>query len=288
MNTKKNEFFIGLSMSIATLIVIVGIMFLGKSNFFVTGLPLYLIVENADGLAQGDDVYYKGLKVGTVSEAEIFNDNVLLKLKIEGTDKIPVDSKFEIKDYSLIGGKAIEIINGKSKQYIAENDTVYGTSNDGGIEGMITDFKNLEPKVYKVLNNLDSLTGNETQENIKNILKELSQTIYSTKQLLKNNLHQTLTNVNNLTSDKKEGIPALIKSLKNSSENLSHFLIKSSTAANKLDSLILEVNKGKGSAGKIVNNDSLYNNLNKAIRSVDSLVTDIKKNPKKYINISVF
>lgn len=288
MNTKKNEFFIGLSMSIATLIVIVGILFLGKSNFFVTGLPLHLIVENADGIAQGDDVYFKGLKVGTISEAEIYKDNVILKLKIEGVDSIPVDSKFEIKDYSLIGGKAIDILSGKSNQYFQGNDTVYGTSNDGGIEGMIADFKNLEPKIYKVLSNLDTLTGNKTQQNIQTILKELSQTIYDTKHLLNNNLHQTIDNVNKITSDNKDGIPSLIKSLKNSSENLSQFLNKSSTAADKLDSLLLEINKGQSSAGKLVNSDSLYNNLNKAIRSVDSLVTDIKKNPKKYINVSVF
>ncbi len=288
MNTKKNEFFIGLSMSIATLIVIIGILFLGKSNFFVTGLPLYIIVENANGLGQGDDVYFKGLRVGTVSNAEIYNDDVLLKLKIEGVNKIPLDSKFVIKDYSIIGGKAVEIIPGHLTDYFHEEDTVRGTSANNGIDGMISEVNLLVPKISNILNNLDTLTGNKTQKDLESILNGLSQTIVDTKKILNIDLHNTLNNINNLTADNKNNISDLIKSLKISSNNLSKFLNKSSSAALKLDSILLKINKGQGSAGNILQNDSLYNNLNRTILSVDSLVSDIKKNPKKYINVSVF
>lgn len=288
MNTRKNEFLIGLTMSVATLIVIVGILILGKSNFFVTGLPVNLIVDNANGIGQGDDVYFKGLKVGTVSGAEISNNQVLLKLKIEGIDSIPVDSKFEVKDYSLIGGKVIEISPGSSKTYLDENATVKGVSSTSGLESLIADVKDLEPKIDKILNNLDTLTGDETQKNVEFILRELSETIISTKQVINVDLHNTLTNLNELTSENKENISELIKSLSESSDNLSEFLNKSSSAAVKLDSLLARLNEGKGSMGNLMQNDSLYNNLNQAISSIDSLVSDIKKNPDKYINVSVF
>ncbi|NOX17209.1 MAG: MCE family protein [Chlorobi bacterium] len=288
MNTKKNEFLIGLTMSVATLIVIVGILVLGKSNFFVPGLSINLIVDNANGIGQGDEVYYRGLKVGSVSDAGIINDQAAIKLKISGIDNIPVDSRFEIKDYSLIGGKVVEITSGTAKTFLKKNAVVRGVSSASGLGSLISDVKKLEPKIIRILDNLDTLTGDETQKNIELILKELLETITSTKKVVKVDLHNTLNNLSEITSENKGNISELIKSLSKSSDSLSEFLNKSSSAAVKLDSLLANLNEGKGSAGNLLKSDSLYQNLNRAITSIDSLVSDIKKNPKKYIDVSVF
>ncbi len=288
MNTKKNEFFIGLAMSVATLIVIVGILVLGKSNFFLTGLSVNVVVNNADGISQGDDVYFKGLKVGSVSDAKLLNDNIILSLKIEGVDSIPVDSKFEIKDFSILGGKAIEILPGNSKECLKEDARVYGYTSQSGIASIVSDIKKLEPKIDKILDNIDNLTGENNQTKVKNLLNNLSETINGTKKVITVDLHNTLTGLNDLTTENKENVHNLLKSLTKSSDSLSTFLGKSSSVILELDSLMSKLNSGKGSAGNFLNNESLYHNLNKTIISIDSLVSDVKKNPDKYINVSVF
>jgi phospholipid/cholesterol/gamma-HCH transport system substrate-binding protein len=287
MNTKQNEFVIGLSISIALFILIFSVLWLGKANFFSKGMQLNLIVENADGIQKGDEIYFRGVKIGNVLEDIITNKGVLLKLKIDELDKIPRDSKFEISDFSLISGKAINISPGSSNQYFLPGDTVKGTA-AYGVNQAIATIKDLSPKIDKVLSNLDALTGKEVKDRVELTLNNLNSTILQLKNQVDGNLKNILTNVDEITNNNKNNIDSLLLSLNNNSKNLSKFLDKSSSAVEQINMLLSNINDGKGSLGGIVKNDSLYHNLNHSIASIDSLVSDIKQNPKKYINVSVF
>jgi len=287
MNTRQNEFIIGLSISIAIVILISTTMWLGKSNFFSKGMQLNLIVENAEGIQKGDEIFFRGVKIGNVLENSIINDGVLLKLKIDELDKIPRDSKFEISDFSLISGKAIQITPGTLNKYFQPGDTVKGTA-AYGVNQAIAVIKDLSPKIDKVLSNLDALTGKDVKERVELTLNNLNTTILQLKNQVDGNLKNILTNVNEITSNNKGNIDSLIISLNSNSNDLSKFLDKSSSAVEQINILLTSLNDGKGSLGGIVKNDSLYKNLNHSIASIDSLVSDIKQNPKKYINVSVF
>jgi phospholipid/cholesterol/gamma-HCH transport system substrate-binding protein len=287
VKVKRNLFMIGLSMTIAAAVVIFSIVWLGKSNFFVRGVPLNLLVDNAGGIAPGNEVFYRGLKVGSVINASVTTEGVVLKLKIEDVDKIPIDSKFEIGDFSLISGTAIEITPGSSPMYFQPNDTVRGYA-AYGLNQAIAGLQNLESQISNVLTNVNSLTGDGTKRKVDYVLDNLNKTITQLNIQVNGNLKQTLTNVNKITSDNKENITLLIQSLSENSKQLSAFLNTSSKSASELDSLLTNLNAGKGSLGNIVKSDSLYKSLNKTIGSIDSLVTDIKANPKRYINVSVF
>ena len=287
MNTRQNEFIIGLSISIAIIILISTTMWLGKSNFFSKGMQLNLIVENAEGIQNGDEIFFRGIKIGNVLENSIIKDGVLLKLKIDKLDKIPRDSKFEISDFSLISGKAIQITPGILTQYFLSGDTIKGTA-AYGVNQAIAVIKDLSPKIDKVLSNLDALTGKDVKEKVVLTLNNLNTTIFQLKNQVDGNLKNILTNVNEITSNNKGSIDSLLISLNSNSNDLAKFLDKSSSAVEQINMLLTSLNEGKGSLGGIVKNDSLYKNLNHSITSIDSLVSDIKQNPRRYINVSVF
>ena len=287
MTTKQNEFIIGIIISFAVILLIAVTLWLGKSDFFAKGMQLNLLVENADGIQKGDEIFFRGVKIGNVLESSIIRNGVLLNLKIDELDKIPIDSKFEISDFSLISGKAIQINPGVSNKYFQPGDTVLGIA-AYGVNQAIASIKDITPKIEKVLSNLDALTGNEVKDKVELTLNNLNGTILQLKNEVDGNLNNILTNVNEITSKNKSSIDSLFLSLNNNSVELSKFLNKSSAAVEQLNSLLTSINEGKGSLGGIVNNDSLYHNLNHSIASIDSLVSDIKQNPKKYINVSVF
>ncbi len=287
MKVRRNEFMIGLSLSIAAAIVIFTILWLGKSNFFMKGVQINMMVQDANGITSGNEVFYRGLKVGNITDASITKNGVLLKLKIEDVDKIPIDSRFEIGDFSLISGKAIEITPGKSTTYLAPNDTVVGFSGYG-MNQAIAGLQTLETQISKVLSNVDRLTGHGTQRRLDLVLTNMNRTILALNAQVNGNLRQTLTNVNQITADNKDNIASLINSLSENSKELSTFLKTSSKSAEQLNSLLANVNAGKGTAGNIVRNDSLYNSLNNTVSSIDSLVNDVKSHPDKYIHVSVF
>ncbi len=278
---------IGLSLFLAAAIVVFMILWLGKSNFFMKGIQLNLLVENANGITPGDEVFYRGLKVGNITDASVTSNAVLLKLKIEDADKMPIDSKFEIGNFSLISGTAVEITPGISRRYLQPNDTVRGDaaySLDQAISGLQT----LELQVKDVLANVDVLTGNNIRHKIDSVLINMNTMVMDLNGQVNGNLKQTLTNVNEITLDNKDSIASLFKSLSDNSKQLSAFLKISSRSAEHLDSVLSSVNNGKGSIGNLVKSDTLYFSLSKTVASIDSLVTDIKKNPKKYLSVSIF
>ncbi|MFA3781616.1 MlaD family protein [Melioribacteraceae bacterium 4301-Me] len=287
MTTKQNEFIIGITISLAVIMLIATTLWLGKSNFLSKGMQLNLIVENADGIQKGDEIYFRGVKIGNVLESSIVRNGVVLNLKIDEIDKIPIDSKFEICDFSLISGKAIQIEPGISNQYFLPGDTVKG-STAYGVNQAIASIKDLTPKINKVLSNLDALTGNEVKDKVELTLNNLNCTISHLNNEVNGNLKNILAIINDITSNNKGHIDSLFLSLNNNSVELSKFLNKSSDAVEQLNSLLTSMNEGKGSLGSLLKNDTLYHNLTHSISSIDSLVTDIKRNPKKYINVSVF
>lgn len=287
MKIKRNEFMIGLSLSLAVAIVIFTILWLGKSNFFMRGTQLNLLVENANGITAGDEVFYRGLKVGSVTNASVTRNAVLLKLKIEDADKIPIDSKFEIGDFSLLSGTGVSITPGTSLTCFGPNDTVRGFA-AYGLNQAISGIQTVESQISEVLSNVNALTGGDTKRKLDLVLTNLNGAITDLNVQINGNLKETLANVKQITSDNKGNIDSLICSLSKNSEQVSAFLKTSSKSAEKLDSLLGGVNAGKGSLGSIVENDSLFNNLNNTVSSIDSLVNDIKRNPKRYINVSVF
>ncbi len=286
-NIKKSEFTIGLVMSIATFIVIFGILWLGKSNIFVTGLHINVLVENANGISVGDEVFYSGLKVGTITSTEISPKGILLDAKIERLKKIPIDSKFYITDYSMIGGKVLEIVPGKSDKMLKSGDVVRGTVAPG-LTDAITSLTDLSPKIDELLDNLNALTGKGNQTNVKATFAELQQLIKDFKKLVNGKLSNTVSNLNDFTKANTNKLSVLIDSLNRNSKELSKFLKSSSTAAKSLDSLLSRINSGKGSLGKLAKDEALYNNLNSSVITLDSLITDIKKNPQKYFKVKVF
>ncbi len=287
MNIKQNELIIGAMMSLATLIVIVGILWLGKSNFFVQGLPVNLLVKNAAGVSQGDEVYFRGLKIGTVRNAELSNGSILLKLKLESIAIIPKDSKFTIKDYSLVGGKIIEIDPGNSSQNLNPEDTVWGNTAEG-MADLVSDIRSLKPALQKILTNVDSLTGSTTLKKLNLTLYKMNETVESINKLLNGDVKETFANVNEITSENKEKIAKLFSSLNQNSTELKNLLGTANAATLRLDSLLTKLNNKKSTLSALTTNDSLYENLNKAAASIDSLAKDIKKNPKKYFKVNVF
>ncbi len=287
MNTRKNAFAIGLSVTIATLIVIGSILWLGKSNFLVRGLHLKMIVSDANGLSVGDEVLYRGLSVGTVQDAQISPQGIIISLKLEKLSKLPVDSRFRIKEVSLLGDKAVEIIPGTSSKMFKFGDTVRGETT-AGISGIMGQGKNIEKRLTKVLTNIDSLSGPQIQIALNALLIELRQTVKNMNQIISGDLKQTVSNLKEISEQNKMPLHTVLDSLAHNAGSLAKTIRQSQKASARLDALLTDIQKGKGTLGQLTKNDSLYLNLNRAVMNMDSLIQDIKKRPKRYFEVKVF
>jgi phospholipid/cholesterol/gamma-HCH transport system substrate-binding protein len=297
----KKEIKIGLILILALGSLIWGLNFLKGKNFFSKTKNYYVIYDDVSGLLESNGVYVKGYKVGYVSDIS-FSDSTLSQLKVVLAIKngvhIPKGSRAKIYNLDLIGNKAVELAFSVNSKYYNEGDTIIGD-----IE--ITFAKQLEPykvQAYNLLNSMDSLSNSiikifdpVTIERLRATIKNIK----TTTDLIEsssNDISTIIDNFNTLSRnlvDNNKKINNILTNLNTFSDTLSKVHIQSSI--NKLDnliadshSLIMQMQNGSGTIGKLLQNDSLYNSLNKTTANLDSLITELKKNPKKYFSFSVF
>ena len=307
MNISK-EIKAGLIAVLAIGSFVVFFQFLKGKNVFTTDNYFYVKYDNVDGLERSNAVTINGLKVGLVDDIiPITNKNgkisFLVRIAVENQYSFSKNSSVEIFEPSLMGGKQLKI-NLTYDQIIAQNgDTLKGKIKPSTLTSVASD---LSPKISNVLTQLDStltstsrLLDEQNRKEIKLLLANLNQTLYSFK--------STSDQTNQLLVESQPKINTLLKSAnetmastKNTLEkfgnvaegidtkNLNNSINKLSETANKLNSVIAGIEKGEGTLGKLTKDEELYNNLSKTSNSLNELIVDLKENPKRYINISVF
>jgi len=198
--------------------------------------------------------------------------------------KIPEDSRFEVNTISLLGEKAITITPGQSTTYLKPRSVVTGRNED---------------LMIKVKNILDQVNNSIKKGELDAKVAQLSQSLGTLQSVLmkldkkvgdlniaeyNHDIHQlgeagkTAKVVFSKTSD---SLQVTLKKFNTAMDNLA----KLST---ELHQIAVKINKGEGSAGKLVNDKAYIENLNKTLTELNALIVDLKKNPKKYVHLSLF
>ncbi len=287
MKTRKNEFAIGLSVTIATVIVIFTILWLGKSNFLVKGLHLNMIVQDAHGLSIGDEILYKGMAVGAVQDAVIETNDILIRLKIEKAPPLPKDSRFIIKSINLLGEMAVEIIPGKSSDFLNFGETVNGET-EQGISELVSQGKHLKTQLDSILQNINTLSGKNTSQNINRLINAWIMTSQNLNEIINGDLKMTIANIKEISEQNKQPIHSILDTLGRNSEAIGATIRNLQAVTQKLNILLSKIQNGVGTLGKLSSEDTLYRHFDSTVKHLDSLIIDIKKNPNRYFEVKVF
>ena len=279
-----------------------GINFLKGIDIFKKQYTYYAIFDNTSGLLPSHTVTVNGLSVGLVDKIELTDNStnkILVTLDIDKKIKIPVNSVVRIITLNPLSSPQVEIVLGNESEYIQEGDTIPSAiqpSMFDGLDDIMSSLKN-------ILVSLDTSIKNFTQagafDDAAATLKNLHATTNKIDNLLAvntNKINGIVTDVEAFTNtihEKDEKIGSIIDNLNTVSEDLAEAELKKTiyntkNAIGRLDSLLTKVNQGEGSLGQLVTNDSLYIGLQNSMLSLDKLLEDIRANPKKYINVTVF
>jgi phospholipid/cholesterol/gamma-HCH transport system substrate-binding protein len=297
----RKEIKIGIIMALSLGALIWGINYLKGKNFFSNTKNYSVIYNDVSGLKEANGVFIKGYKVGHVSNIE-FSDRTLKKLHvqlaIEKDILIPKGSLARIYSVDLMGTKAVELIFSSKEIYMDIGDTLRG-------DVEISVSQQIEPyklQFYNLLNSMDSLSNAILKvfnsATIKNLhstiksIKETSEAIESSSEYIKASFENVASVSENLKENNKK-VNEIIRNLDNFSDSLANLhlhssVIKLNSAIDETNLLLSTLKNGHGTLGKLMTNDSLYYSLSKSISNLDSLFTDLKKNPNRYIRFSVF
>ncbi len=292
-----------------------GINFLKGRSIFNKEVTYTILYDRIDGLSLSSPVEIRGLKIGRVTKiAFCGNDYEKLAVNVTVTGEMPIykGSIGRIYSSDLMGTKSIEIIMGKNDTLLVQGDTI-----GSEIEGSISDQVKLQMLPLK--RKAEDLMGSmeKALEAVKYVFNEetgtkLQQSLL-TVQVAINGLKQATSNLDTIMDESKDkfsriltNVQSISKNIDNNEHNISEILtnlntITDSLAAsdlkqtinnvaitlNEADKILAQINSGEGSLGKIIYNDSLYNNLSQASQDLDKLLIDINANPKKYVQFSL-
>lgn len=314
----SKELKIGIVVTLSIGLFIWGFNFLKGFNLFSNNYELYAVYPKIDGLIEANPLLINGYKVGQINKISLTQDKngkyaVLVKFLLSEDVKIPKHSTAKAVSSDLLGSKAVEIIYSNETEFVKSGDTLLAETEEGlksavskqlsplqkKAEGLISSIDSVMTIVQYVLNDKTRANLDKSFESIKKAIQSLEQTAYKLDDLMaseKAKISAILTKVNNLAGmlEKNTGrIDNIIGNFSTLSDSLAKSDLKSAIAeADKtlaeLNILIAQINKGQGTLGKLVKNDSLYNNLNKSSEDLDKLLNDLRLNPGRYIHISVF
>tara|TARA_B110000444_G_scaffold128059_1_gene120549 strand:+ start:580 stop:1512 length:933 start_codon:yes stop_codon:yes gene_type:complete len=296
-----NEVKTGILVILGIALFVFGFSYLKSNDIFVSDRTFYAVYSDVEGVVNGTPVTVNGLPVGSIQNISFYKRNQLLvKFRVENDIQFSVNSLAQIYETGLIGGKALAIIPANDKATNAiSNDTLQSSIAPGLTDLVNKKITNLQLKIESMVMSADSVlfkinrvfddsTRNNLRKSVSSFnttisdLSETSSMIKSIIQLNKNNVDLTLSNFSQISKDLSDVSSSLndgnlditLSNFKNSSDNLSKILI--------------DINQGDGTLSKLIKNDSLFNNLNDASKSIDLLLEDIRLNPNRYIHFSVF
>lgn len=284
------------------LLFIWGYSFLKGKDLFTNYKTLFVEYDNVEDLASSAPVTINGLIIGKVSKITIneITGKLLVELQLKTDFPISKTSTASLYSPSLIGGKQIKIIpNLTDKDPAEDGQTLTSNVELGLTESLGGKIEPIQQKLDKMLLNIDNLvTGlnntldKKTQEDLKKTIAELSQTmeqfhkasgsINSILDTNKGQINGAVTNFNKMSSNFNKISDSLNKAdLGKTVRNLNQALAK-------VDGLMANLNSGKGTAGKLLNDDALYNNLAKTSKELELLLQDVRLYPTRYVNVSLF
>jgi phospholipid/cholesterol/gamma-HCH transport system substrate-binding protein len=283
---KRHEVWVGVLVLAAVISTVTILFAITNPAFFRGRYEVTMLVDDAQGLRRGDPVRMRGVNVGRVRGFSLKNDGVAIGLELERRYPVPRDSRIVLTTTSVLGDKAAEILPGKSQDQLQGGDVVKGgAANGNDLSGSMS---GIAQEAGDALDRVKDLLSPETVENVEESSAEA-------KELLQdlNRLSGQLRSLVSGLSDATEG-PTLdnIESASGRLEELAQNLDHASLTAT---ALLTRVQRGEGTLGKLSRDESLYRDatmaaqsVSKAAAAIQELAADIRKNPGRYVKISVF
>jgi len=310
----SNETKIGVMAIICVALLVIGFNYLKGNGVFKKEKHIYAVYGDVQGLQPSNPVVINGLQIGRISKLDGGKDmkRIVVTVSLTKDVNIPKNSLAVINP-NLLGSPTLEIQLGSAHTYLQNGDTLLTTLSGGAFDEAM---KLINPVLYEVKNAVKSLDSVlvtvttvfdvRTKDNIKSILANLnlatasfvvtSQSIQKLMDVQNGALAQSLSNMNTFTSNLNQNntqLDSIVTNTKEFSKKLSSIDLQKTLdtlnlAINNFKETSEKINSKDGSLGLLLNDKTLYHNLESTSNKINILLDDIRVHPKRYVNFSIF
>ncbi len=304
----SNETKVGVITIVSLTLLILGFNFLKGKELFNKSKKLYAVFDNLGSLEKSDDVKLNGLPIGKVydyNEKDKDVSGIVVSINLSRNVNIPDNSQAYIST-PLVGSSFIVIEKGNSTTFLKPGDTLK-TKMENGILGDMKEQMN--PTLLKVRNALDTLSvvfqnvnklfNPETKGNMEQTIANLNDASNSLKKLMNYQtgpLAKILNNASSITDNFKKNNDSITEVISNAKQltgklarlNLQQVVDSVQSLLSELKATLVKMTSDNGTLGSLINDKKLYNKLNDAVLSAETLMDDIRVHPKRYTGNIIF
>ncbi len=297
----RNLVQVGILTVVAAVIFALLFLWLTDRGLSLTRSDLYVRLPSAEGLRKGDPVFFRGVPVGEVQSLEFAEDGgVIVRNRLKRRVPLRVDARAELAAVDIFGSQSVVLSGGSSAApLLADGDTIVGeppSSLAGQLEAISEQAEVIGTQAARLL-------GDTTIDLVRRSLSGATETTLRLQALLAEahavlaaqsvNLTMTTANAAALTANlnratQGEELSRTVANLEQASANLAAMTATMGHATGSLASALEKLNNGSGTAGRLLNDPILYESAFAATVHLDSLLRDVKENPKRYVSFSLF
>ncbi len=312
----KKEIKLGILFITALLLIIWGINYLKGKDIFTRQIVFYAVYDEVSGLLASNPVTVSGVKIGQVDQIRFMPDGsgrVLIRAVVDRQIKIPVNSAAYIAASDIFGYKELQIGLGDHHNYIKSGDTLKGIFKPSFAEALARQLEPMQDQAQSFIDRLDSIItsvnsilGPENRLIINESIQSFQQSVHSienTARIIDKTVEDESARLSHIfkmaeaiisnIENNNESIDRIIKNFEGisdtlASEEVGNTIANAAEALESLNTIVKKIERGEGSAGLLLNDDELYDKLKGSSEQLELLLEDIKNNPQRYFNISVF
>lgn len=305
MKNISNEVKVG-AVAIITIVVFIWLYnFLKGKNLLNKDTTYYAVYDKVGGLGDSSPVEVNGYRVGVVQSISFIDaesGRLVVEFSIDKNFKLPVNTVAEIVPVSVLGGMKVQFVYGDGPGFYDAMDTIPGRLEQSITEILETELMPVKDQISSLITGLDSVVNSindvmntSFKRDLGNTMTNLSNTsgIFSSKSKELKTTIDNLTDFSNMLSENSGKLSQSMGNLQNITDTLVNADIAGTinnlrSTLGRTTQMLERLNNGEGSAGQLLTNDSLYNNLSQSLESLDMLLLDLKQNPGRYVHFSLF
>jgi phospholipid/cholesterol/gamma-HCH transport system substrate-binding protein len=298
VNNKSAELKVGVVVILACAILIFGLIWVKGIRFNQTRYEYSVIFPNVGSLEVGDPVSVSGVPKGKVEKIKLHQGDVLVSFNLTTDVVLKKDAKFTVMNVGLMGERFVAVQTGHSDTLLDLSQPIWGYY-DTGIPEVMGRMGEMIDLLQALAENLKEVVGTKSSRDaLISIIENLKEITRKTNSLLDrnqekfdrtlNDLSYTSTELKEMVKENKDKLQGTVDNFSSASEKLNHITTTLDTLSVSLKRLSLKMESGEGTLGQLLNDTTLYDQIKKTTQNVDSLISDMKRHPKKYLKFSIF
>jgi phospholipid/cholesterol/gamma-HCH transport system substrate-binding protein len=291
---RRDEVTVGILLTVAVIVLVTGTLWLVRGGLR-RGYPLYTRFPWGQSLKQGQAVMLSGVTVGYVSDVKLNPIGVIdVDLNIQNKYRVPRTAVAEVYPVGIFGDVAVALKAAiPSPVSFQRGDTVPSRPATGGLDALQARADTITASLARITHALETeLVQTGGLRDIRQAISAMNRLVVQMQGVIteqNRNFSATLASFKSAAGavDSTQ-IATTLKSFRQTSANADSLMIRLSSNATQLQAILARLERGEGTAGKLLSDTLLYRDARNLMMRVDSLVTDFQKNPRKYINLRVF